>query len=147
MPLAFGLGLLTRDHSLRPRTAGNAWRRKDCQIGVAAREWIHADAAISYCCEFTAQEIRWDTMLRRRPIGVENADARARLERRDEVVKQAIGLDDLVVHVDKNSNVDRVKRQSRIVRVTEALLRRFAIRDRAPDCASSANIRVPHLLQ
>jgi hypothetical protein len=59
-------------------------------------------------------------MLRRRPVGVDNADARARLERRDEIVEQAVGLRDLVIHVHQDRNVERISWQSRIVGLTEA---------------------------
>jgi hypothetical protein len=59
-------------------------------------------------------------MLRSRPVGVDNADARARLERRDEIVEQAVGLRDLVIHVHQDRNVERISWQSRIVGLTEA---------------------------
>jgi len=94
-----GLGCFARDHSFRPRPASNGRWRENRQIGVATRESIEAVLAIPYGSEFTAQKVRRGTVLRRRPIGIDNADARAKLERRNEIVEQAIGLGDLVIHV------------------------------------------------
>ena len=58
-------------------------------------------------------------MLGRRPVGVDNADTRARLKRRNEIVEQAIGLGDLVIHVHQNCNVERIGWQPWIVRLAE----------------------------
>ena len=44
---------LARDHSFRPRSAGNGRRRENRQVGVATRESIEAVLAISYGCEFS----------------------------------------------------------------------------------------------
>ena len=79
---------VARDHSFRPRPARDGWWREDRKIGVAAREAIEADLAIPYGCKLTAQETWWRTMLGGRPEGVNNTDARARLERGDEIVEQ-----------------------------------------------------------
>jgi hypothetical protein len=49
-------------------------------------------------------------VLQRRPIGVDNADARAKLERRDQILEQTIGLGDLVVHVYQDRSVERISR-------------------------------------
>jgi hypothetical protein len=57
-------------------------------------------------------------MLGGRPEGVDNTDARARLERGDEIVEQGIRLCDLVIHVHQDSNVERINWQPRIVRLT-----------------------------
>ena len=54
-------------------------------------------------------------MLGGRFEGVDNADASARLERRDEVVEQAVRLCDLVIHVYQDRNVGRFGWQSWIV--------------------------------
>ena len=54
-------------------------------------------------------------MLGGRPEGVNNTDARARLERGDEIVERGIGLCDLVIHVHQDRNVERINRQARIV--------------------------------
>jgi hypothetical protein len=59
-------------------------------------------------------------MLGRRRVGVDDADARARLERRDEIVEQGVRLGDLVIHVHHDCNVERISWQSRIVWLTEA---------------------------
>jgi hypothetical protein len=56
-------------------------------------------------------------MLGGRPEGVDNTDARARLERGDEIVEH-IRLCDLVIHVHQDSNVERINWQPRIVRLT-----------------------------
>ena len=52
--------------------------------------------------------------------GVDNADARFRLEREDEIVEQGVRLLDLMIHVHQNRNVDRTSWQLRIVRLTKA---------------------------
>jgi hypothetical protein len=44
---------LARDYGLRRRPLGNRWRRKDRQIGVAAREPIETDLTISDCGKLT----------------------------------------------------------------------------------------------
>ena len=59
-------------------------------------------------------------MLRGRPEGVNNADARARLKRGDEIVEQGVRLCDLVIHVHQDRDVERICRQARIVRLTSA---------------------------
>ena len=59
-------------------------------------------------------------MLGRRPVGVDNADTRTRLKRGNEIVEQAVGLGDLVIHVHQNCNVEQIGWQPRIVRLTEA---------------------------
>jgi hypothetical protein len=101
---------LARDHSFRPRTAGIGRWRENRQMGVAAGESIEAVLPIPYGCEFTALKVRRSPMLGRRPVGVDNADARAKLERRDEIVEQTIGLGDLVIHVYQDRKVDRISR-------------------------------------
>src|SRR5262249_23955739 len=68
---------LARDHNFRSRSACNGRRYENRKIGVAARESIEADLAIPYDCKLTAQETRRGTMLGRRPLSVDNADARA----------------------------------------------------------------------
>ena len=47
--------------------------------------------------------------------GIDNADARARLERRDEIVQQGIRFCDLVIHVHQDRNIGRFGWQSGIV--------------------------------
>lgn len=59
-------------------------------------------------------------MLGRRPVGVDNADTRARLKRGNEIVEQAVGLGDFVIHVHQNCNVERIGWQPWIVRLAEA---------------------------
>ena len=59
-------------------------------------------------------------MLGRRPVGVDNADTRARLKRGNEIVEQAVGLGDFVIHVHQNCDVERIGWQPRIVRLAEA---------------------------
>src|SRR5215472_13499474 len=59
-------------------------------------------------------------MLERRRVGIDNAHSRARLERGNEIVEQAIGLGDLVIHVHQDGNVERISWQPRIVWLTEA---------------------------
>ena len=58
-------------------------------------------------------------MFRRRPVGVYNTDTRARLERGNEIVEQAVGLGDLVIHVHQDGNVERISWQPRIVWLTK----------------------------
>jgi len=45
-------------------------------------------------------------MLGRWPVGVDNANPGARLECRDEIVEQPIGLRDLMAHVHQDRNVE-----------------------------------------
>jgi len=90
---------LAGDHSFRPRPARNRRRRENRVISVAARESIEADLAVSYGCKLTLQKTWRCTMLGRRRVGIDNADTRARLERGNEIVEQAVGLGDLVIHV------------------------------------------------
>ena len=54
--------------------------RKIPKIGVAAREAIEFYFAIPYGCKLTAQETWRRSMLGDRFEGIDNADARARLE-------------------------------------------------------------------
>ena len=79
---------------------------EDRKIGVAAREAIEADLAIPYGCKLTAQEAWRRTMLGGPPEGVNNTDARARLECGDEIVEQGVRLCDLVIHVGHDLNVE-----------------------------------------
>ena len=95
--------------------ARNGRRCENPEIGVAAREAIEPDLAIPYGCKLTAQETWWGTMLGGRFKGVDNADARARLERGDEIVQQGVRFCDLVIHVHQDRNVGRVGWQSWIV--------------------------------
>jgi hypothetical protein len=80
---------------------------------------METDLAIPNGREFTAQQTWWGTVLGRRCEGINNADARFRLERGDEIVKQGVRLFDLVIHVHQNRNVHRISWQLRIVRLTE----------------------------
>jgi hypothetical protein len=57
---------------------------------------------------------------RGRPNGVDNPDASAGLERRSEVIEQAVRLCDFVVHVHQDRSIERMSRQPRIVRLAEA---------------------------
>src|SRR5215469_3122252 len=58
-------------------------------------------------------------MLGRRRVGIDNAHSRARLKRGNEIVEQAIGLGDLVIHVHQDGNVERTSWQPRIVWLTK----------------------------
>ena len=113
------LWCLARDHSFGRRPVRNSWRRKDREISVAARESIEADLAVAYRSKLTAQKFWWGTMRGRRPVGVDNADTRTSLKRGNEIVEQAVGLGDFVIHVYQNCNVDRIGWQPWIVRLTE----------------------------
>src|SRR4029453_14449380 len=53
-------------------------------------------------------------------VGVDNADTRAWLKRGNEIVKQAVGLGDFVIHVHQNCNVERIGWQPWIVRLPKA---------------------------
>ena len=59
-------------------------------------------------------------MLGGRPVGIDNADTRARLKCGNEIVEQAVGLGDFVIHVHQNCNVERIGWQPWIVRLAEA---------------------------
>ena len=83
-------------------------------------ERIETDLAITNRTELAPQETRWGAVLGCRCEGVDNADARFRLERGDEIVEQGIRLLDLVIHVHENRNVDRISWQLRIMRLTKA---------------------------
>jgi hypothetical protein len=111
---------LARDHSIWPRPARNRGRREDREIGVAAPQSIEADLTVSYGCKLTAQKTWRGTMFGRRPVGVDDTDTRARLKRGNEIVEQAIGLGDFVIHVHQNCNVERIGRQPWIVRLAKA---------------------------
>src|SRR5262249_30770658 len=84
------------------------------------REPIDADLAVSYSCELTAQKIRRGAMPGRRGVSVDNADTRVRLKRGNEIVEQAVGLGDFVIHVHQNCDVERIGWQPWIVRLAEA---------------------------
>jgi hypothetical protein len=103
---AIALWRLARDHGFRPRAACDGRRREDRKIGVAAREGIEADLLVPYGCKLTAQETWWRTMLGGWFESVDNADARARVERWDEIVEQGVRLYDLVIHVHQDRNVE-----------------------------------------
>src|SRR5262245_46985015 len=104
--MANRLRCLARSHSFRRCPVRNSRRRKDCEISVAARESIEADLAVSYRSKLTAQKFWRGTMPGRRPVGVDNADTRTRLKRGNEIVEQAVGLGDFVIHVHQNCDVD-----------------------------------------
>ena len=59
-------------------------------------------------------------MLGCRAVGVDDADPRAGLKRGDEIVKKAVRLGDLVIHVHHDRKVERTNWQPRIIRLTEA---------------------------
>src|SRR5947208_3636183 len=80
---ALRLWRLARDHSFWPRPARNGGRRKNREIGGAPRQSIEADLAISYGRKLTTQQTWRRAMLGRRPVRVDDADARARFESRD----------------------------------------------------------------
>src|SRR5262249_52222105 len=67
------------------------------------------------CRKFTAKEPWRCSMLGGRFEGIDNADARSRLERRNETVQQGIRFCDLVIHVHQDRNVGRFGCQSWIV--------------------------------
>ena len=83
---------LARDNRFRPRAACNGRWRKDREIGVTADEPIEADLAIPNGSELASQETGRGAVLGRRREGVDNADARFRLEREDEIVEQGVRL-------------------------------------------------------
>src|SRR5207253_6288649 len=95
-PSCILLALLARDDCFRSGAACNGGRSKDRKIGVAARESLEADLAIPDGGKLATQEIRRGAVLGRRCEGVDDADARVRLERGDEVVEEGIRLGDLV---------------------------------------------------
>ena len=110
-----GLPLLWRfacGDGLRARAACNGGWREDRQIGVGAAESIEADLAIPYSCKLTSQDTGRRAVLGRRPESVDNSDTRARLERGHEVVKESVGLSDLMIHVNQDCNVDCIRRHS-----------------------------------
>jgi hypothetical protein len=81
---------------------------------------METDLAIPNGRELAAQQTWWGTVLGCRCEGINNADARFRLERGDEIVKQGVRLFDLVIHVHQNRNVNRLSWQLRIVWLTKA---------------------------
>src|SRR6516162_5892655 len=108
-----------RDNGLWSRSACDGRRRKDRQVGVAALKSIEADPAIADRGELTAQETWRGAVLGCRRETVDDADAGVGLERGDQVVEEAVGLCDLVIHVHQNRNVNRAGWQLWIVRLTE----------------------------
>ena len=138
---------LAHDHIFRPRSARDGRWREDRKIGAAAHEAIEADLAIPYGCKLTAQETWWRTMLGGRPDGVNNTDARARLERGDKIVEQGVRLCDLVIHVHQDRNVERIQLATADRAAHRGRSRRSAIQDRAPVYAAPVNIRAQHLLR
>src|SRR4029453_4219694 len=99
---------LARDHIFRPGSGRNRRRREDRKIRVATGGAIEADLAVSYGRKLTAQKIWRGAMFGRRLVGVENAATGARLKRGNEVVEQAVGLGDFVIHVYENCNVEGI---------------------------------------
>ena len=91
--------LRTRDYCVRPCAAFVGRRRKDRQVGAAARERMKANLMISNGRKLAAQKAWWGTMVHGRPDGIDNPDPSARLERRSEVIEQAVRLCDFVIHV------------------------------------------------
>src|ERR1700737_3388764 len=119
-PDCFSLLRLARDHCFRSSAPYDGRWRKGCKIGVAAGETLEAYLAITDGSELAAQETWRGAMLGRRSEGVDDPDARVRLERGDQVVEQGIRPCDLVIHVHHNRNVDRISWQPRVVRLTAA---------------------------
>src|ERR1700730_10507649 len=71
--------LRTRDYCVRPWAAFVGRRRDGCKL-AAQKAWR-------------------GTMVHGRPDSIDNPDASARLERRSEVIEQAVRLCDFVIHV------------------------------------------------
>ena len=101
---------LERHHGFRPHKVCNGGWREDGQIGVAAFEPIEADLTIPYGCKLASQNAGRRAVLGRRPESVDNSDTRVRLERGHEVVKEGVGLSDLMIHVNQDCNIDCIRR-------------------------------------
>jgi len=72
----------------RGRASCQGRRREDGEIGLAAGEAIEADLAVACGCKLAAQQIWRGAVPGRRTEGVDNADRRAGLEPRHEIVEQ-----------------------------------------------------------
>jgi hypothetical protein len=53
-------------------------------------------------------------------VEINDADAGAGLQSRDEIVKEREGLLNLMIHVHKDRGIEGIRWQPRIVRITEA---------------------------
>ena len=83
-------------------------------------ERVERDLPIADGRELAGEQIARRAVQPRGPVEIDDADLRAGLQGRDEVVQEGEGLGDLVVHVDEQRDVDRGRRQARVVRLAEA---------------------------
>ena len=111
---------IAHTRSLRPWATFVGRRREDRQICVAAHERVEGNLAIPDDCKLAAQKTWRGTVLRGRRDGVNNPDASTGLERRREIIEQAVRLRDFVIHVHEDCGVKRMGGQPRIVWLPEA---------------------------
>ena len=104
---------------MRRRPLRFARRLEYRQIADVPGQLGEADLLVSNRHKLAAQEIPRRAVLPGRLVEIDDADARARLQRRDEVVEEGEGLLDLMIHVDQDRGIDRTRWQPRIVRIAQ----------------------------
>src|SRR5215213_9370027 len=75
-------------------------RREHGEIADVAGEFCEAHLLIAHGRKFAAQQVRPCAMLPDGPVEIDDADPRAGLQGRNQVVEKGEGLRDLVVHMD-----------------------------------------------
>jgi hypothetical protein len=104
------------DGTRRGRALTRVERHEDGEV-AAFLEIVERGLAIADGGQLAAQEIRRRAVDFGLLAGVDHSDMGAGPQRRAQVPQQAIGLLNLVVHVDEESEVDRPGRKPRVVRV------------------------------
>ena len=82
-------------------------RRKYCEIAGIALEHVRRHLAVSNRSKLTPQQVDWSTMLRRRPVEIDDADAAAGPQGRCKIVEKRVRLRDLMIHMDEDGQIER----------------------------------------
>ena len=111
---------MARDHRFGARAVFLGWRCEDREVSRTAPKRMKCDLAIPHGGKLTAQKIWRCAVLGGGGDSVYDPEACSRLECRDKIINQAVRLRDLMIHVHQDCTVERMSRQSCIVRFTES---------------------------